>query len=625
MPQCRTRHLGRLLSTLSFMVASACAGDRPKFGQSSNSAQDETADASASGSGMNGDGAVTSSITVQPVASSGQQGGDVSPAETEPAVECEGCLIDGRCYSADEVSAQNECLVCDPLLSTTEWSSDDGKACSDDRYCTVIDSCSAGECIGEARICDDGIACNGVESCDEVASQCIGAASTCADDEFCNSETDTCSTDCSGCVIDGNCYADGSSSPTNACLVCDKATASDEWSVDVGANCDDDDLCTEDDTCDITGRCGGMEVVCNDDDDECGAARSCDSGTGTCVEQYPGSSISCSDGDSCTTNDRCDGAGECVGTPSTGATAGCDCIDDSDCDDGIACTTDTCREGQCAAQVASGSCLIRGKCYDQDTPDPSNPCRYCDAASANTSWSDSPSSVACDDGIWCNGDDMCDGSGSCSHAHPNGNRCADRTGACEVQSCDESAKHCFAPAGTVCDEDERSGCMMGDSCSADVYTWPVQYTCSGESPTCGTTPNEREDLATVMTMCGDAEACHTASGTCRPALGCDTSYCKSGLCWTKENAPMQYAQDPARGYCGSLELAGRTDWRLPTVAEMETLLESQPSEGCYWPSEMGACDELWTTDGSASFAFWVGTSALQISSVPLDVRCVVTE
>jgi hypothetical protein len=478
-------------------------------------------------------------------------------------------------------------------------------------------------------VCDDGVACNGAEVCDDISSRCMGVASICSADQVCDVGTNTCKLTCAGCIIDGSCYAKGRSSSANSCLVCDPDKTSAAWSIAAGAGCDDGDLCTNNDRCDNAGRCEGTAVVCTDDAAVCGADRTCNPSTGLCAEQFPGSSVTCDDGDSCTANDRCNGTGRCVGAPSTGT--GCECLNDPDCNDGLTCTTDTCSQGKCSSVVSTG-CLIGGtKCYANAAPNPTNSCQRCDVSLSNKAWSNSPSTTSCDDGLWCNGDqDFCDGQGSCSHAYPSSNRCAGTTGTCEIKTCNESKKNCYAPAGIVCDQQTKTGCANGNACSSDVFTWPVQYTCSGNSANCGTSGTERTDLKTLKTNCGAAESCNSSSATCKPTLGCDITYCRSGLCWTKQNAPVggtaaTYIQNDGRVYCSGLSYAGRTDWRLPSVAEMGTLVEG-PTNGCYWPVEMGSCtDELWTTNEAQSFAFWVGTAGMWPNTAELFVRCVVNQ
>ena len=62
-----------------------------------------------------------------------------------------------------------------------------------------------------------------------------------------------------------------------------------------------------------------------------------------------------------------------------------------------------------------GFVRIGGQCVSHNAKDPSNPCRYCDATINQHGWTNASSSASCDDGLWCNGDDTCDGSAACEH------------------------------------------------------------------------------------------------------------------------------------------------------------------------------------------------------------------
>jgi hypothetical protein len=47
----------------------------------------------------------------------------------------------------------------------------------------------------------------------------------------------------------------------------------------------------------------------------------------------------------------------------------------------------------------------------------------------------------------------------------------------------------------------------------------------------------------------------------------------SGLCWQHPTNNQQYGWQDAIDYCGGLDLAGYTDWRLPGIEELLTLFE----------------------------------------------------
>ncbi len=48
----------------------------------------------------------------------------------------------------------------------------------------------------------------------------------------------------------------------------------------------------------------------------------------------------------------------------------------------------------------------------------------------------------------------------------------------------------------------------------------------------------------------------------------------TGLEWQKENAPSTYTWEQALSYCENLSLGGHSDWRLPTIKELSTLVDS---------------------------------------------------
>ncbi|MFQ5478390.1 MAG: DUF4215 domain-containing protein, partial [Candidatus Binatia bacterium] len=105
------------------------------------------------------------------------------------------------------------------------------KDCDDDNVCTD-DSCQAGQgCVHEANLssCDDGLFCNGADSC--IAGTCQHLGDPCLGNGQCNQGCDE---------TDDTCF--------------DSATTP----------CDDEDACTVGESCDGTGLCSGGSPPCGD-------------------------------------------------------------------------------------------------------------------------------------------------------------------------------------------------------------------------------------------------------------------------------------------------------------------------------------------------------------------------
>jgi MYXO-CTERM domain-containing protein len=112
--------------------------------------------------------------------------------------------------------------------------------------------------------------------------------------------------------------------------------------------------------CDGAGSCGFTSMPAGT---KCGASLS-DAGTGFC-ESY-----------------ACDGFGTCdTGKP----TCGLDCVVDADCN----ATAMTCVP----KTLASGKCVIDGKCWGFADPNPADPCKICDPVADKFNWSDNSDCV----------------------------------------------------------------------------------------------------------------------------------------------------------------------------------------------------------------------------------------
>lgn len=502
-----------------------------------------------------------------------------------------------------------------------------------------------------------------------------------------------CTCDDSGCFVDpgGACTRD------DVCRSANCGVTADSTNICCAGSCESDEVCSSDGSeCEPAAACeAGNDRCFQGNYEHCSAGtwslieqcgpRGCDRDQGGCLLGV---------GEPCTSGEQC-GEGSCAPTPDgsavcctascgacqvcdtegTGCTDpdtlpdGCACSesDTSNCTDPLACTNDICNDGVCSNDIMPGFCVIAGQCVSHNAKDPSNPCRYCDAALNPHGWTNASSSTSCDDGLWCNGTDTCDGSGSCKHQYTT-NRCTG-SGPCDLEACDEERDTCNRPSSHACDTSTETGCSSS-GCGGDPRSRTVTTYCSGASSACDGA--KVPGTWTVATECSNNSVCNATNQSCELKLGCETSWCDStGLCWTlQEPSTMFYAE--AVEYCEELELAGRSNWRLPTISEWLSLGRGcdgktgtardasyisdcylnrgdfEPSDcmmcppdegpgptGCYWPDGMGACTRFWggywSSDMRDAVEVWILIphqgliSPVNGTALPGLVRCVTRE
>jgi outer membrane protein OmpA-like peptidoglycan-associated protein len=243
----------------------------------------------------------------------------------------------------------------------------------------------------------------------------------------------------------------------------------------VGTVCYDGQFCTDGETCDAAGNCGGGLPTC-DDHDLC-TEDTCDEAQNSCSHTPP---MACpSDGNPCT-EDACQPASGCSYPPEPPTTA---------CDDGRFCSVDDHCDG-------AGGCTGALNCID------GNPCTddSCDE-DTDTCANQTAAGNQCDDGNACTGSDMCTAQGACVGA-PLGD-------------------------GTPCTA--GGGCQVGGVCAMGA--------CTGTAPVADGTPCSDEDACTSGEVCAGG-ACGTGAPVdCSDDIGCFLEGCDPAIGCVQEPAP----------------------------------------------------------------------------------------
>ncbi len=332
---------------------------------------------------------------------------------------CVDCLGDGDCDDGAFCNGAETCVagVC---VAGTPVDCDDSVGCTDDSCNEATDSCDN---VANDANCDNSLYCDGVETCDALLDCQAGTPIDCDDgvgctDDSCNEGTESCD----NIVNDGNCdnglFCDGVET-CDASLDCQTGTPVD---------CDDGVGCTDDSCNEGTDSCDNVTNDANCDNNlYCDGVETCDE----LLDCQPGTSIDCDDGVGCTddtcnentdscdniANDsNCDNGLFCDGAESCDAIFDCqsgtdpcpgqscdeggdvcvDCLGDGDCDDGAFCNgAETCVAGACIAGTPV-DCNDGVGCTD-------------DSCNEGTDSCDNLTNDAnCENGLHCDGIETCD-------------------------------------------------------------------------------------------------------------------------------------------------------------------------------------------------------------------------
>jgi hypothetical protein len=431
-----------------------------------------------------------------------------APCDDESKCTLSDTCLGGQCKGDQLNCADGEACTedqCDPATGCTYTNI--SVACEDGNPCTIADGCEDGACIsGPKKPCNDNDECTD-EHCDLKDGNCVFAYNSdpCSDNSTCTAG-DVCEFgECNGTVVDcedGNLCTEQDCEALTGCV----------YSF-VVLPCDDDDLCTSGDLC-MDGDClGGESIVCNDGD-PC-TVEACIAGIG-CLPS-PDSGDTCSDGNACTSEDTCL---EGICNPGTATI----------CFDGNPCTGDACAPTTgCVFETIPGSCNDDNICTLNDACDngncvgewvlcdDGNPCTQdaCDTLSAGCTFT--PLIQPCTDGNPCTVGDLCDALGDCIAGDPK--TCEDGN-PCTSDLCNGESGECEqTPNLNPCDD--NNACTIADACA--------EGTCSGSSATCD------DGNPCTDTICDPNIGClhpPLSDIDCDDDEVCTTSdQCAGGECW----------------------------------------------------------------------------------------------
>jgi len=421
--------------------------------------------------------------------------------------DCDGCAIDGVCYTNGEVNPDNPCEICDIAVSEVSWSDLDGVVCDDGEFCNGDDTCMGGLCsVHAGDPCDDdGLYCNGIEVCNEDTNQCDHPEPPdcsddgvfCNGDEFCNEDIDQCDhqnpPECpdDGVFCNGDEFCD---EDIDACNSQNAPDCSDNllW-------CDGEEYCNEDtDQCDHRNApncvddgfwCNGEEY-CNEDSDQCDSQN---------IPDCPDDALYCNGDEYCNEDiDQCDHQNppECPDDALW-------CNGDEFCDEDI----DACNS-QNAPDCSDDGLWCDGEeycnedsdqCDSQNIPDCPDDALWCNGeefCDEDIDACNSQNAPDCsDDGLWCNGEEYCDeDTDQCDHQNPP--ECPDDGLFCTGEEfCDEDNDQCGQRETPDC-ADDGLWCNGEEFCDEDIDACNSQYApdCSDNSLWCDGEEYCNEDI-----------------------------------------------------------------------------------------------------------------------------------
>ncbi len=366
-----------------------------------SAANDDAAAGMADHGGSSASGGTTSTAgtTTGTGAGTGVACGGPEDCDDKNVCTTDRCNADGTCDASPKCAGSDKCCGGDCQQCCKDADCDDGLSCTtntcfsgqcmfvpDDtqcaasEYCSTADGCKARQaCTGlageSASVCDDGGGCT-TDACEDHFCQhhfcpdpdaklcCEGkGCAACCTDAQCDDDKDPCTV---GSCTDGKCSkvplcAGGLECCPNAdgtTATCGKCCKADE--------CDDKIACTVD-------KCGGGQCSNTPQASLCPMGYLCDPAQGMCTKA-PDCTVATVNTDChpgpCQTNPKCD-AGKChfdgcaVGTKCCSNNSCAACCADTECNDNIPCTADSCGAAGCGHLANSALCPTGYLCNPQ--------------------------------------------------------------------------------------------------------------------------------------------------------------------------------------------------------------------------------------------------------------------
>ena len=496
-------------------------------------------------------------------------------SDCDDEVFCNGIerCSNNRCYANpimpcdDSIGCTRD--VCDENTRTCETMPDDG-ACPENHACDLKLDCFPITPCQTDEECDDGSACNGIESCQ--MNRCAPGLPTQCDDDI-------------ACTVD----------------VCVDGTGACEY-LPVHGRCIETQLCSVDDGCIDRPPCMGHDDC--DDGSFCNGRETCDQESGAC---RPGIPPVVDDGIPCTidvcsdrqamvihtpTPARCTDGQFCNGAEICHPRDGCLPGEPPAVSDGIGCTIDRCNEEldfiehepDPAACDDDLFCNGEEVCHPIDGCQPGEPpvindgigCTVDSCSEVDRVVRHRPNDASCDDGLFCNGAELCTPEIGCQ---PGPEPIVDDDIDCTEDLCDEvndqithRVQHNLCSDGLFCNGsevcDQRLGCTAGEMPELDDSIPCTADRCDEVTDQIIHAP--RDESCDDGSFCNGRETCDVARGCTDgmpPAIDdgipCTLDRCNEGLDLI-EHTPTQAACDDGL-FCNGSETCDVRDGCQPGI------------------------------------------------------------